>query len=46
MPNITVYLKEVDYVKLSNKASHMTKMSAAMLARIYIEKGLKDEAVS
>lgn len=42
MPNLTVYLQDQDYVKLYNRAD-AKHIKAARLARVYIEKGLKDE---
>lgn len=43
MPSIMVYLTAEAYVKLVNRASHMTKITPSTLARIYIEKGLEKE---
>lgn len=42
MPNITLYLRKDEYLKLCNRAEHQ-HTSETILAKKYIEKGLKDE---
>lgn len=43
MPNLTIYLSEHSYVKLSIRAQGKN-VTAAMLARRYVEKGMEEES--